>query len=88
MKYFLTGLDLSLGSKELKEQKILGETIRNLRIKSQFSQEELAYKSGENSVSYLAKIENGRVNTTSIFLVKIAQCQAPLSLDNNSTRMQ
>lgn len=55
-----------------KERKILGQTIKDLREKSKLTQEDLADKAHIN-VSYLAKIENGYVNTTVRYLIKIAR---------------
>lgn len=54
-----------------RERKILGETIKKLRERSKMTQEELAEKAHIN-VSYLAKIENGYVNTTVRYLIKIS----------------
>jgi transcriptional regulator with XRE-family HTH domain len=55
-----------------RERKILGSTIKRLREESKMTQEDLAYKAHIN-VSYLAKIENGYVNTTVRYLIKIAR---------------
>lgn len=55
-----------------RERKTLGETIRTLREKSGMTQEDLADKADIN-VSYLAKIENGYVNTTVRYLLKLAK---------------
>jgi len=56
----------------LKERKLLGETIKKIRIKNNLTQEDLAEKAHIN-VSYLAKIENGYVNTTIRYLIKLAR---------------
>lgn len=55
-----------------KERKILGQSIKNLREKAKMTQEELAEKAHIN-VSYLAKIENGYVNTTVRYLIKLGR---------------
>ena len=55
-----------------REREVLGETIEKLRRGHKMTQEELAEKSSIN-VSYLAKIENGYVNTTIRYLIKIAR---------------
>ncbi len=55
-----------------KERKLLGETIKNMREKANLTQEDLADKAHIN-VSYLAKIENGYVNTTVRYLIKLAR---------------
>lgn len=55
-----------------RERKLLGETIKNLREKANLTQEDLADKAHIN-VSYLAKIENGYVNTTVRYLIKLAR---------------
>ena len=55
-----------------KEQIKLGETIKKFRKDRNLTQEELADRSNMN-VSYLAKIENGYVNTTIRYLFKIAK---------------
>lgn len=54
-----------------REREVLGNTIRKLREKANLTQETLAEKADVN-VSYLAKIENGYVNTTVRYLIKIA----------------
>lgn len=54
------------------ERKELGENIAQLRQQKHMTQEDLADKSSMN-VSYLAKIENGYVNTTVRYLIKIAK---------------
>lgn len=56
----------------LREREILGKTIKKLRNEKGFTQEELAEKAHIN-VSYLAKIENGYVNTTVRYLIKLAK---------------
>lgn len=55
-----------------REREILGRTIEKLRKSRNMTQEELAHKAGIN-VSYLAKIENGYVNTTVRYLIKLAR---------------
>lgn len=55
-----------------RERKALGHTIKTLRDKSGMTQEDLADKASIN-VSYLAKIENGYVNTTVRYLIKLAR---------------
>jgi len=55
-----------------KERKILGSTIRRVRSAKNMTQEELAEKAHLN-VSYLAKIENGYVNTSVRYLIKISR---------------
>jgi transcriptional regulator with XRE-family HTH domain len=55
-----------------KERKLLGETIKNFREKKRMTQEDLADKANID-VSYLAKIENGYVNTTIRYLIKISK---------------
>lgn len=55
-----------------RERKLLGETIRKIREKKQMTQEDLADKASID-VSYLAKIENGYVNTTIRYLIKISK---------------
>ena len=54
-----------------RERKVLGQTIRKIRSQKNMTQEDLAEKASIN-VSYLAKIENGYVNTTVRYLIKIA----------------
>lgn len=56
----------------VREREILGGTIEKLRRHNRMTQEDLAEKSHIN-VSYLAKIENGYVNTTVRYLIKIAR---------------
>ncbi len=55
-----------------RERKALGEKIKEIRVKKKMTQEDLADKASTN-VSYLAKIENGYVNTSVRYLVKIAR---------------
>lgn len=55
-----------------KQRLILGKTIKHLREDRDYTQEQLADRARIN-VSYLAKIENGYVNTTVRYLVKIAK---------------
>jgi len=55
-----------------RERKALGSTIKQLRLKSGMTQEQLAEKAKIN-VSYLAKIEGGFVNTTVRYLIKVAR---------------
>ncbi len=55
-----------------KEREALGRTIEKLRKEKKLTQEQLAEKSFIN-VSYLAKIENGYVNTSVRYLIKIAR---------------
>ncbi|MCA9371452.1 helix-turn-helix transcriptional regulator [Candidatus Woesebacteria bacterium] len=56
----------------LRERELLGDTIKKIRERKGMTQEELAYKAASN-VSYLAKIENGYVNTSVRYLIKIAR---------------
>lgn len=55
-----------------RERKTLGETIKNIREDGGLTQEALAEKA-EINVSYLAKIENGYVNTTVRYLIKLSR---------------
>jgi transcriptional regulator with XRE-family HTH domain len=55
-----------------KERNMLGEKIRSIREKRDMTQEDLADKA-HIDVSYLAKIENGYVNTTIRYLIKISK---------------
>ncbi len=55
-----------------RERKVLGQSIKLLREKARLTQEELAEKAHIN-VSYLAKIENGYVNTTIRYLIKLSR---------------
>lgn len=55
-----------------KEREVLGSTIEKLRKERSMTQEDLADKAHIN-VSYLAKIENGYVNTTVRYLIKVAR---------------
>ena len=56
----------------LKQRKQLGNKIKSIREESQMTQEDLAFKANIN-VSYLAKIENGYINTTVRYLIKISK---------------
>lgn len=55
-----------------RERKVLGEMIKIIREKNKMTQEDLAEKANIN-VSYLAKIENGYVNTTVRYLIKLSR---------------
>lgn len=55
-----------------KERNALGNTIKKLRTQRNMTQEQLAEKAHIN-VSYLAKIENGYVNTTIRYLIKLSR---------------
>ncbi|OGC59944.1 hypothetical protein A3A70_02870 [candidate division WWE3 bacterium RIFCSPLOWO2_01_FULL_42_11] len=55
-----------------RERRALGRAIKEIRLKKKMTQEDLADKASSN-VSYLAKIENGYVNTSVRYLVKIAR---------------
>lgn len=55
-----------------RERKSLGNRVQQLRKERKMTQEELADKAHIN-VSYLAKIENGYVNTTVRYLIKLAR---------------
>lgn len=55
-----------------RERKKLGQTIERLRREKKMTQEDLADEASVN-VSYLAKIENGYVNTTVRYLIKLAR---------------
>jgi len=55
-----------------RERKLLGQTIKQIRESKKMTQEDLAEKASSN-VSYLAKIENGYVNTSVRYLIKIAR---------------
>lgn len=55
-----------------RERQLLGSTIKELREEQKLTQEELADRSHIN-VSYLAKIENGYVNTTVRYLIKLSR---------------
>lgn len=55
-----------------KERTLLGDRIRSIREKKGLTQEDLADKASID-VSYLAKIENGYVNTTIRYLIKISR---------------
>lgn len=54
------------------ERRQLGKAIADWRKKKSLTQEELA-EAADINVSYLAKIENGYVNTTVRYLIKIAR---------------
>lgn len=54
------------------ERRKLGDQIAKIRNERRMTQEDLADKSDIN-VSYLAKIENGYVNTTVRYLIMIAK---------------
>ena len=55
-----------------RERKRLGKTIEKIRKSKNMTQEDLADRAHIN-VSYLAKIENGYVNTTVRYLIKISR---------------
>lgn len=55
-----------------RERQKLGQTIKKIRKAKVMTQEDLADKASSN-VSYLAKIENGDVNTSVRYLIKIAR---------------
>lgn len=55
-----------------REREVLGRTIKKIREQKKMTQEDLADKAASN-VSYLAKIENGYVNTSVRYLIKIAR---------------
>ena len=55
-----------------REREVLGNTIERLRKQRKMTPEDLAEKASIN-VSYLAKIENGYVNTTVRYLIKLAR---------------
>jgi len=55
-----------------REREALGKTIKRIREQRRLTQEELAAKA-HIDVSYLAKIENGYVNTTIRYLIKISR---------------
>jgi transcriptional regulator with XRE-family HTH domain len=55
-----------------REREVLGNTIQKIRKERKMTQEDLAEKASIN-VSYLAKIENGYVNTTVRYLIKLAR---------------
>ncbi len=56
----------------LRERKVLGKTIKRLRNEHKMTQEDLADKAAIN-VSYLAKIENGYINTTVRYMIKLSR---------------
>lgn len=53
-------------------RKKLGKKIKQLRLERNLTQEEFAMDIVEMNVSYLAKIENGYVNTSLRYLIRIA----------------
>ena len=55
-----------------RERIALGKTIKGIREKKRMTQEDLA-ESAHVNVSYLAKIENGYVNTSVRYLIKLAR---------------
>lgn len=55
-----------------RERTQLARAIKKLRRERKMTQENLAYKASVN-VSYLAKIENGYINTTIRYLIKLAR---------------
>lgn len=55
-----------------RERELLGKTVKKIREQKGMTQEDLADKAASN-VSYLAKIENGYVNTSVRYLIKIAR---------------
>ncbi len=55
-----------------KERKLLGATIKKIREDKNLTQEDLA-DTAEVNVSYLAKIENGYVNTSVRYLIKLSK---------------
>lgn len=56
----------------LREREVLGKTIKRIREGKDMTQEDLAARASID-VSYLAKIENGYVNTTIRYLIKISR---------------
>lgn len=78
VKYGKSTNNYLMASKQLqtgeytKERKQLGQAIKRLRNENKMTQEDLAFNINVN-VSYLAKIENGYVNTSVRYLIKIAQ---------------
>ncbi len=63
-----------------KERRLLGDAIKRIREQKRMTQEDLAAKAAID-VSYLAKIENGYVNTTVRYLIKISRALVLNSLD-------
>ncbi len=61
-----------LNNEYAKERKTLGLTIKKFRQLKKLTQEDLADYADIN-VSYLAKIENGYVNTSIRYLIKISK---------------
>jgi transcriptional regulator with XRE-family HTH domain len=55
-----------------RERKVLGQTIKRIRESKRMTQQDLAERASSD-VSYLAKIENGYVNTSIRYLIKIAR---------------
>ena len=55
-----------------REREVLGNTIERLRKARKMTQEDLA-EAAHINVSYLAKIENGYVNTTVRYLIKLSR---------------
>lgn len=55
----------------ISEQRKLGQTIKKIRQEKGLTQEGVAGEAQIN-VSYLAKIENGYINTSLRYLIKIA----------------
>ena len=55
-----------------KERSELGDTIKRIRKQKGLTQEKLAERV-DADVSYLAKIENGYVNTSIRYLIKISR---------------
>lgn len=50
----------------------IGQRIRNTRIKKGWTLDDFAAKMDIESPAYLGKIENGYINTTLLYLIKIA----------------
>ena len=72
---FLENLGMATYSQDnpfQRERKKLGQTIKQIRESKKMTQEDLAEKASSD-VSYLAKIENGYVNTSVRYLIKIAR---------------
>lgn len=55
-----------------REREVLGKAIKRTRMEKRMTQEILAAEA-HIDVSYLAKIENGYVNTTVRYLIKISR---------------
>ena len=62
----------NIGDKYLPYQKKLGNKIKKLRKERGYTQESFALDVVKMNVSYLAKIENGYVNTSLKYLIRIA----------------